>query len=190
LNQDLIELAFTNKYDYIKMMTRKVIIRVVPAFLFILLFSCASAPLDEIRNVNPSPELGYLEVVEIQLKALANNNEDDDGIEIAYRFAAPSNKRVVGPLESFILLFNDLRYAPMLNPRETEFLNSIRERDLAYQFVRIKNENGIDFYYIFVLQRQGPGEFNGSWMTIGVQAYLDPPSTLEGLPRAEGNGSV
>ena len=67
------------------------------------------------RALVPAPDLSFTEVVEIQLTALANDNANNDGIALAYRFAAPSNKREVGPLERFITLFDTELYAPMLN---------------------------------------------------------------------------
>ena len=146
---------------------------------FILIFpvlflaiSCAGGALNKIQNRSPSPELDFEEVVNIQLTALANDNEEHEGIAVAYKFAAPSNKKLVGPLERFIVLFENPLYAPMLDPLETEFLSSVQREDMAYQVVRIRSRASVDFYYIFVLERQKSGELAGCWMTAAVRTYI------------------
>ena len=142
----------------------------------------AEGVLDGMRALVPAPDLSFTEVVEIQLTALANDNANNDGIALAYRFAAPSNKREVGPLERFITLFDTELYAPMLNPRETEFLDSAKRQNLAWQGVRIKSAGGRDFYYLFILERQQAGEVKDCWMTIGVQTLMQPPRLRQDSP--------
>lgn len=144
--------------------------------------ACVGSVLDRMQHLAPAPSLSFAEVVEIQLAALANDNESNDGIALAYRFAAPSNKRAVGPLERFITLFATELYAPMLDPLETEFLDSAERRNLAYQGVRIRSTAGRDFYYVFVLERQTVGEVKDCWMTIGVQTFSEAPRFQEELP--------
>ena len=131
------------------------------------------------QNQSPSPELGFEKVVQIQLTALANDNEE--GIALAYKFAAPSNKRLVGPLERFIALFENPLYAPMLAPLETEFLSNVQRDNMAYQGVRILSKNGINFYYIFILERQKTGEFKDCWMTAAVRTFIDSEKLQQDL---------
>ena len=154
------------------------------ALLAFALFNTAraDAALDELRALNPAPDLSFTEVVKIQLSALANDNANHAGIALAYRFAAPSNKREVGPLARFITLFETELYAPMLNPRETEFLDSAERENLAYQRVRIKSADGRDFYYLFILERQQAGELKDCWMTIGVRTFMRPPRLRRDSP--------
>ena len=142
----------------------------------------AEGVLDGMRALVPAPDLSFTEVVEIQLTALANDNANNDGIALAYRFAAPSNKREVGPLERFITLFDTELYAPMLNPRETEFLDSAKRQNLAWQGVRIKSAGGRNFYYLFILERQQAGEVKDCWMTIGVQTLMQSPRLRQDSP--------
>ena len=147
------------------------------ALLALALFGMARADgvLDQLRALTPAPDLSFTEVVRIQLTALANDNAEHAGIALAYRFAAPANKREVGPLARFITLFESELYAPMLNPRETEFLNAAERDNLAYQGVRIRDPDGRDFYYLFILERQQAGELKDCWMTIGVRTFMRPP---------------
>ena len=50
----------------------------------------------------PRPELSPEEVIRIQLEALRHNDEQDRGIEVAFRFASPANRASTGPLPRFI----------------------------------------------------------------------------------------
>lgn len=147
-----------------------------------IVIACAGGVLDEMKELAPEPGLSFAEVVEIQLTALANDNENNEGIALAYRFAAPSNKRAVGSLERFIALFDNELYSPMLNPLETEFLDSVQRRGTAYQGVRIRNAAGRDFYYVFILERQKIGDIKDCWMTAGVRTFMDAPIFQEESP--------
>ena len=143
--------------------------------VMIIAAACAGGVLDEMENLVPTPGLSFAEVVEIQLTALANDKGSSEGIALAYRFAAPSNKRAVGPLDRFIMLFESELYSPMLNPVETEFLDSAERRNTAFQGVRIRSAAGRDFYYVFILERQEIGDIKDCWMTVGVQTFRAPP---------------
>ncbi|MDH3252939.1 MAG: DUF4864 domain-containing protein, partial [Ignavibacteria bacterium] len=63
----------------------------------------------------PDPSLSPQEVVKIQLHALKNNDEADNGIRIAFRFASPGNQAATGPLDRFIALLKGPSYGEMLN---------------------------------------------------------------------------
>ena len=157
-------------------------ITLITIIVGVTLIACVGGVLDQMKHLAPAPDLSFVEVVEIQLAALANDNERNDGIALAYRFAAPSNKRAVGPLERFITLFDTELYAPMLDPLETEFLDSAERRSIAYQGVRIRSTAGRDFYYVFILERQTVGEVKDCWMTVGVQTFLEAPRFQEEVP--------
>jgi len=51
-------------------------------------------PLSE--DLVPTPALTPAEVVRIQLEALRNNDEQNRGIEVAFRFASPANRAKEG----------------------------------------------------------------------------------------------
>jgi hypothetical protein len=99
------------------------------------------------------------------------NNPDDDGIEIVYRFAAPSNKLATGPLARFSRLFLSPQYAPMVNAESVELLEFRAQEDIALQGSRVVGEDGNEYFYLFILQKQGAGNYKDCWMTIGVQVY-------------------
>ena len=58
----------------------------------------ADSALRHLNRQRPSAEHAPQEVVRIQMEALRYNDEKNRGIEIAFRFASPSNKADTGPL--------------------------------------------------------------------------------------------
>ena len=51
----------------------------------------------------PDPSDGPEQVIEMQVRALAENDTpvENAGIKTAYNFASPANRRVTGPLDRF-----------------------------------------------------------------------------------------
>ncbi len=121
-------------------------------------------------EVQPTPDFGPEDVVTIQMEALQNNNDpfENAGIEITFRFASPNNKRVTGPLERFATLFDNPAYGPMLNHRTLE----IGEADIigsrAVVPVFMESGDGEKLTYVFLLSKQGEGQWTDCWMTDSV----------------------
>ena len=65
--------------------------------------------------VNPNEKLLPYDVVKIQLEALKNNNENDDGIKQTWVFAHPENKKSTGPYARFRIMIYGAQYRPLLN---------------------------------------------------------------------------
>ena len=61
--------------------------KIILFFIFTLYFGQLNAEL-----IKPSKEFDPYDVVKIQLKALKNNNEKDQGIRQTWLFAHPDNK--------------------------------------------------------------------------------------------------
>ena len=79
--------------------------KIILSFIFIFYFSTLNAEL-----IKPSNKFEPYDVVKIQLKALKNNNEKDQGIMQTWLFAHPDNKKVTGPYERFrIMIYSIFR---------------------------------------------------------------------------------
>lgn len=131
--------------------------------------SCASGPdgLAPLRDVRPDPELSPQEVVEIQLRAFGNNNATDEGIEIAFRFASPSNRAQTGPLERFAAMLKAPAYAVMLDHDRAEFAPLAMREGVAVQRVALYADDAV-VVYDFYLRRQVMSPYEECWMTEGV----------------------
>jgi hypothetical protein len=141
------------------------------------------APLPE-----PSPDLSPLEVVRLQVEALGANDDpyDGAGIEAAFAFASPANKRATGPLERFKTLFETPAYGPMIDHRKAEYGPPNVDGDRAQVAVRLTTDDGEERGYLFRLSRQTGEPHAGCWMTDGVVPVA--PGRRPGSNGAQGNG--
>lgn len=130
----------------------------------------ASYPVSDLPQ--PEPEYGPAEVIDIQLSALATNDEPvvDAGIKTAYNFASPGNRRATGPLDRFIKMVNGPQYAPMIDHDEAVTGPLERDGDRAHQRATLTGPTGRTVTYLFGLSYyDGPKEeLAGCWLTDRV----------------------
>lgn len=119
------------------------------------------------QDVSPSPELEPSEVVQIQLEALRDNDEADNGIAVAFRFASPRNKASTGPLLRFIRMIEEGPYRLMLEFEHASYMPTLVEGVHAVQRVILVGRQEIRSYD-FLLQRQTGPPCEGCWMTEAV----------------------
>lgn len=124
----------------------------------------------------PSPELTPEQVVRLQLEALQRNDETNQGIEIAFNFASPDNRKYTGPLSKFIKMLNDPHYRPMLNHQAAEFDPIKISGNTALQRVTLTAKDGRVFAYLFSLSKQTDPPYENCWMTDGV--VIEPTRDL------------
>ncbi len=142
--------------------------RIAAAVWIVVLAGCASAPARRVEGPVPSPRYSPEEVVRIQVDALRNNDDDDRGIEIVFRFASPANRSATGPLPRFAAMIRGPVYHPMLNHLSAVYDDMQVAGDLAMQQVAIASRDERVFVYAFILRRQKEGPYTGCWMTEGV----------------------
>ena len=121
----------------------------------------------------PKPEMVPENVVRIQLEALANKDDphQNAGIEIAFRFASPSNQRAIGPLKRFIQLVNNPIYKPMLDHQTARFGDSVKEEEKVMLPVYLTTSDGKLVGYLFILSKQKGGPYDRCWMTDAVLRF-------------------
>ena len=135
--------------------------------LCLLIFGVSQARAD---SIHPGPQFSPREVVEIVMNALGDNNSPsaDAGIELTFRFAAPSNKRVTGPIERFAEMVKGETYRPLIDHREYE-VGAIRESgNNAFVPIILSASDGRTMAYMFRLGKQVEAPFEGAWMTEAV----------------------
>ncbi len=118
--------------------------------------------------LQPSPDLGPQQVVRFQLDSLRTNTADNDGIASTFTFASPANKRMTGPLARFSSLFDNPRYAPMLNHQSSDIELLSNDGRYAKFAVELIDQNGSIHHYRFELSRQVGGSCTECWMTDSV----------------------
>jgi len=135
------------------------------------------------HDPKPDPKLDPMQVVRIQLEALAQNDKPapDSGTAVAYAFASPENRRHIGPLPQFSAMIHKT-FAPLLNHRSAHLNPIIMQSGYALERVELVARNGHTARFIFVLSRQSEPPYADCWMTDGV---LIPPG---GADQQDGDG--
>ena len=127
-----------------------------------------AASAQEGEQPQPNPELSPEQVVKIQVQALQQNDSEDRGIEITFRFASPANKQFTGPIGRFKRLVKNPAYRPMLNHKAAEYDPIDLAGETASQRVTIIDANGNATVYLFTLSKQSGPPCEGCWMTDSV----------------------
>lgn len=106
----------------------------------------------------------------MQVDALAANDVpyDDAGIEAAFNFASPANKRATGPLERFRTLFDTAAYGPMIDHQGATYSTVQVEGRVAQMGVLLTTAEGDRVGYLFRLSKQTEGPHADCWMTDAV----------------------
>jgi hypothetical protein len=115
-----------------------------------------AAPRVDRTSAVPLPELDPAEVVQIQLQALRENDETNQGIAVAFRFASPRNKASTGPLERFIHMIKAGPYRLMLDFEYASFTPIVVEGVYAVQRVTLVGRQEIRTYDFLLRRQTGP----------------------------------
>lgn len=131
------------------------------------------APSARPQATSPSPELAPGDVVRIQLNALRANDDADQGIAVAFRFASPRNKASTGPLPRFIHMIKAGPYRLMLEFDRASYGPMEIRGDRAAQRVTLVGSDDVRTY-VFLLGRQKGPPCAGCWMTEAVMVVPAP----------------
>jgi len=112
-----------------------------------------------------------MEVVRTQVKALGTNDTpyEDAGVEAAFAFASPANKRATGPLNRFRRLFDTPTYGPMIDHAGATYSDPQVEGTVARVGVILTTASGDRVGYLFRLSKQDGEPHEDCWMTDGVR---------------------
>lgn len=115
---------------------------------------------------DPSPSLTPEEVVRLQVEALGRVDDPTPGagIETAFRFASPGNRAATGPLDRFEQMIR-MGYPDLLEYTRVEYGPVRVDGEEAIQLVTLVQPDGRRATYLFGLERQAGGAFDGCWMT-------------------------
>lgn len=167
----------------------------VLAGVAVLVVSCASAPQTArehsgeraagavdvgFASIVPRPELSPQEVVDYQLRALRMDN--DQGFEIAFRFASPANREMTGPVARFAQMIRADAYRPMLFFDRVTFFPVVYGDGVALQRVVLHVGEFLFMYDFFLRQQAEQGPYQSCWMTEAVHGMMLPPRPNPGSP--------
>ena len=123
------------------------------------------------HDKTPSPNFSPTDVVNIVLGGMANNDSPtpDAGLQQAFLFASPSNKRATGPFWHFKAIVEQPTYAPLIN-HASRTLGEPRftDNNAATLPLVVVGADGEVAGYLWSLSRQVGGDHIDSWMTDSV----------------------
>ncbi len=152
--------------------------------VFVLVFGLSYSYFNRVPNQQtPIAKLSAEDVLEIQLKALRKNNDQDEGIAIAYNYASSRNKEGTGNLEEFKEMMHSSVYSPMLNHKNAKISPHFIEEDVAEFFVFITTKKGAEYAYIFQMSKENIQDQGACWVTDAVVLFTLPSES-------DGNKSV
>jgi len=148
-------------------------------FVFLFgVFGCVSPESNELEDLAekfPVPELTPLDVVQIQMDAFQKNDETNQGIAIAFRFASPANQSLTGPIERFTGMIRSGAYAAMVNSVDLVYGEVVIRGPIAQVPVTVISADGSSLSYLFTLGKQTQDPYDQCWMTESVQFYSTTP---------------
>ena len=147
--------------------------KIIISFLFIFYFSQLNAEL-----IKPNKKLDPYEVVKIQLLALKNNDENDQGIRQTWFFAHPDNKKVTGPYERFRIMIYGQQYKFLLNHSSHKIkLLTNSPNTYVYRIEILTNEKKL-FFYEWHVQKGSSDNCKNCWFTSAVSQPVDQGNTI------------
>ena len=147
--------------------------KIILSFIFIFYFSTLNAEL-----IKPSNKFDPYDVVKIQLKALKNNNEKDQGIMQTWLFAHPDNKKVTGPFERFRIMIYSQQYKYLIN-HSSHKINLISNTSNSYIYrIEILTNDKKLFFYEWQVQKGSDGDCKNCWFTSAVSIPVDQGNTI------------
>tara|TARA_X000001036_G_scaffold180407_1_gene170745 strand:+ start:417 stop:872 length:456 start_codon:yes stop_codon:yes gene_type:complete len=143
--------------------------------LFIFIFFTNSVYAELLK---PNKQLEPYDVVKIQLEALKNNNENDNGIKQTWLFAHPDNKKVTGPYERFRIMIYGEQYKFLIN--HTSHKIKLVTNDLTTFIYRIEilSANKQLFFYEWHVQKGNDEACKNCWFTSSVSKPADQGNTI------------
>jgi len=147
--------------------------KILILFILILINNSVYAELTK-----PNKKLEPYDVVKIQLEALKNNNEDDNGIKQTWLFAHPDNKKVTGPYERFRIMIYGQQYKFLLN-HSSHKINLITNSPKRFIYrIEILSDKKQLFFYEWHVQKGSEEKCKNCWFTSAVSMPVDQGNTI------------
>ena len=126
----------------------------------------------------PNKRLEPYDVVKIQLEALKNNNQDDNGIKQTWLFAHPDNKKITGPYERFRIMIYGQQYKFLLN-HSSHKINLITNSPNRFIYrIEILSDKKQLFFYEWHVQKGSEEKCKNCWFTSAVSIPVDQGNTI------------
>mgnify|MGYP001432340282 CR=1 FL=1 len=128
--------------------------------------------------VKPAENLSAYEVLKIQLNALKNNDDEDNGIRQTWLFAHPENKKMTGPYPRFRNMLYDVHYRILLN-HYSHKIDLIMNTDNKFVYgVKVLSDDKKQFFYLWHVEKGKDQNCSDCWFTSGVSMPKDQGNSI------------
>ena len=147
--------------------------KIIISSIFIFYFGHVNAEL-----IKPNKKLDPYDVVKIQLVALKNNDEKDQGIKQTWLFAHPDNKKITGPYERFRIMIYGQQYKYLMNHSSHKIkLITNSPSTYVYRIEILTNDKKL-FFYEWHVQKGSDNNCQNCWFTSAVSQPVDQGNTI------------
>ena len=147
--------------------------KIIISSIFIFYFGHVNAEL-----IKPNKKLDPYDVVKIQLVALKNNDEKDQGIKQTWLFAHPDNKKITGPYERFRIMIYGQQYKYLMNHSSHKIkLITNSSNTYVYRIEILTNDKKL-FFYEWHVQKGSDNNCQNCWFTSAVSQPVDQGNTI------------
>ena len=147
--------------------------KIIISSIFIFYFGHVNAEL-----IKPNKKLDPYDVVKIQLVALKNNDEKDQGIKQTWLFALPDNKKITGPYERFRIMIYGQQYKYLMNHSSHKIkLITNSPNTYVYRIEILTNDKKL-FFYEWHVQKGSDNNCQNCWFTSAVSQPVDQGNTI------------
>ncbi len=146
--------------------------------IIILIFFFAFTSQVKAEFIKPNKLLDPYEVIKIQLEALKNNNQKDEGIKQTWLFAHPDNKKTTGPYPRFRIMLYGQQYKHLIN-HSSHKIKLITNSPNTYVYrVEILTDDKKLFFYEWHVQKGSDDNCKKCWFTSAVSQPVDQGNTI------------
>ena len=147
--------------------------KIILSSIFIFYFGHVNAEL-----IKPNKKFDPYDVVKIQLVALKNNDEKDQGIKQTWLFAHPDNKKITGPYERFRIMIYGQQYKYLMNHSSHKIkLITNSPNTYVYRIEILTNDKKL-FFYEWHVQKGSDNNCQNCWFTSAVSLTVDQGNTI------------
>ena len=147
--------------------------KIILAIFFVGFVSSANAEM-----IKPAENLSAYDVIKIQLDALKNNDDKDNGIKQTWLFAHPDNKKYTGPYEKFRIMIYSNQYKYLINHSSHKIKLLTNSPNTYIYKIEILSEDKQLFIYEWHVQKGSDDNCKKCWFTSAVSQPLDQGNTI------------
>lgn len=130
----------------------------------------------------PNSRLEPQEVVQIQATALAESEDPEAGLELAYRFQSPDSPDRIDSLEEYRANLDRPVFKPLRTAFDIRYHPVIRMQQIAIQRITVSSTEDVNAVYDFRLRRTPEGSCPDCWLVLSIlPVEITPRESIDAI---------